>query len=123
MHAPKGAVHLLLDGLGERLEHRGVVAEGILDDAGQRCGRAVNPDDTEVHLEARVPLQVVLEGPDEVTADIRALLQSLADGINVVVQVLLAHGVVHGLLDVVLLPGQTVLGDVRGDVVVAAEKA
>lgn len=75
-----------------------------------------------MHLEARVPLQVVLEGPDEVAADIRALLQSLADGVDVVMEVLLAHGVVHGLLDVVLLPGQTVLGDVRRDVVVAVKR-
>jgi len=110
---------LLLDGLGKRLEHRGVVAEGVLEHAGERGRRAVNPNDTKVHLEARIPLQVVLEGPDEVAADIRALLQGLTDGVDVVVQVLLAHGVVHGLLHVVLLPGQTVLRNVRRDVVVA----
>jgi ethanolamine transporter EutH len=65
---------------------------------------------------------VYLKRPHEVSLDVAAGLQCLAHGVDVVVQVGLAHGVVHRLLHCVLLPGQAVLRHVGGDGIVAVDK-
>lgn len=93
-----------------------IIAEAILHNALHRW--TIDPSETEVHLVAREPLQIVLERPDEVALDITASSDSITHSLDVVMQVLLTFNVVNSHSHVVLLPRETVLRDIGGDVVV-----
>ena len=83
----------------------------------------VDVDDAEAFGVAEGPFEVVEEGPDEVAADVRALLDGAVDGEDVVAEVVDAERVLSGSVDGGrwIVERGAVFGDVdrRGAVAVA----
>src|SRR6266542_4221485 len=95
-------------------DHVAVPARAVLEDPA--LGREVDVHQTEAPGVALVPLEVVEQRPDEVAAQVDALLQRLMGGAEMPLEETDAVGVVHVALRVgVVVEGSPVLGHHQRD--------